>query len=203
MADELYLNLWFPSFTELEMMPRTLSVLKRFPFSAGRPGIGYVAVHPISWSEAPLFEQTFDYRASPDAAIQAANEFLHSDYAYVFEAAWDLWAPEKEDEEADLDEKWILQPKPVKVIAHGTDFDESSFQQDGHIQVDFGVDAPFLHEEHEFTPQVESRIKLNVQKLVNFVRDIEKNCGISGRVLWSESEENLAQKLIAKLQNVQ
>jgi len=29
---------------------------------------------------------------------------------------------------------------------------------------------------------------------------VEKNCGVTGRVLWSESEENLAQKLIARLQ---
>jgi hypothetical protein len=41
---------------------------------------------------------------------------------------------------------------------------------------------------------------MNVQKLVNFTTAVEKNTGISGRVLWSESEENLAQKLIARLQ---
>ncbi len=200
MADQLYLNLWFPSFTETEMMPRMLSVLKQFPFSEQLPGIGYVAVHPISWGETPLLEQTFDFRTGAEAAVQLVTEFLHADYAYVFEALWDLWSPQKEGE---LDEKWVLQPQPVKFIAHGTDFDESSYQQDGHIQIDFDLDTPFLHDEHEFTQEVEHRIKLNVQKLVIFVRDVEKNCGIGGRVLWSESEENLAQKLIAKLQKVQ
>src|SRR5712671_5199723 len=202
MADQLYLNLWFPSFSETEMMPRALSVLKQFPFSATLPGIGFVAVHPISWTEPTLFEQTFDFRTGSENAISSVAEFIHSDNAYVFETLWDLWAPQKEGE-IDLDEKWLLQPKPVKFIVYGTQFDDSSYQQDGHIQIDFGLDAPFLHEEHEFTPEVENRIKLNVQKLVNFVHDVEKNCGISGRVLWSESEENLAQKLIAKLQRVQ
>ena len=43
----------------------------------------------------------------------------------------------------------------------------------------------------------------NVQKLVEFTNNVEKNCGISGRVLWSESEENLAQKLVSRLQKVQ
>jgi hypothetical protein len=38
---------------------------------------------------------------------------------------------------------------------------------------------------------------------VSFTAAVEKNCGISGRLLWSESEENLAQKLIARLQGVQ
>lgn len=200
MADQLNLNLWFPSFNEGEMMPRTLSVLKQFPLSSNLPGIGYVAVQPLSWTEAPLFEQTFDFRTSPDAAVQAVSEFLHADHAFVFEALWDLWFPQKE---GDLDEKWVLQPRPVKFVVRGTEFDDNSFQQDGHLQIDFGLDTPFLHEEHEFTPEVENRIKINVQKLVNFVRDVERNCGISGRVLWSESEENLAQKLIAKLQKVQ
>ena len=200
MADQLYLNLWFPDFNEAEMMPRTLSVLKQFPFSSTLPGIGYVAVQPLSWTEPPLFEQTFDFRTSAEAAVLAVSEFLHADHAYVFDALWDLWAPRKE---GDLDEKWLLQAKPVKFIVHGKEFDESCFQQDGHIQIDFGLDSSFLHEEHEFTPDVEHRIKLNVQKLVSFVRDVEKNCGISGRVLWSESDENLAQKLISKLQKVQ
>ena len=36
-----------------------------------------------------------------------------------------------------------------------------------------------------------------------FTDTVEKNCGISGRVLWSESEENLAQKLVARLQRIQ
>jgi len=31
---------------------------------------------------------------------------------------------------------------------------------------------------------------------------VQKNCKLSGRVLWSESESNLAQKLIAQLQQV-
>jgi hypothetical protein len=50
---------------------------------------------------------------------------------------------------------------------------------------------------------VEQRIKANVHKLVTFTTAVENNCGISGRVLWSESEDNLAQKLIERLQRVQ
>ena len=46
-------------------------------------------------------------------------------------------------------------------------------------------------------------MRANIAKLVGFSAAVEKNCGITGRVLWSESEENLAQKLIAKLQQTQ
>ncbi|MCU1284334.1 MAG: hypothetical protein JWO13_684 [Acidobacteriales bacterium] len=200
MADQLYLNLWFPSFSEQEMLPRLLSVIKQLPFSEALPGVGYLAIHPLSFTEPEILEDSYEFRADPEQAIQQAAEFIHADYAYEIEAAWDIWTPKKE---GDLDETWIASPQPVKFFAYGKDFDDGIYQEDGHVQVDFGLDTPFLSDDTEFTPQVAVRVKSNVQKLVNFVHAVEKNCGISGRVLWSESNENLAQKLIAKLQKVQ
>jgi hypothetical protein len=38
--------------------------------------------------------------------------------------------------------------------------------------------------------------------LVEVTNLIQENCGISSRLLWSDSGENLAQKLIARLQRV-
>lgn len=200
MADRLYLSIWFPSFREQEVLPRLLSVLKQFPFSAQKSGLGYLAVHSISWDQPIVFQQSFDYRADPERALALAGEFLSEDNAYEVEALWDLWVPVQE---GDLDPTWELQPQTVKFIAFGTKFEDATYQQNGHIQVDFGLDAPFLYEEVEFTEAVERRIKANVHKLVSFTTDVEKNCGISGRVLWSESEDNLAQKLIERLQKVQ
>lgn len=200
MADRLYLSIWFPSFQAEEMMPRLLSVIKQFPFSPKRSGIGYVGVRSIAWEEPVVFEQTFDYRADPERAVTLASEFLHEDNAYELEALWDLWVPVQE---GDLDETWELRPQSVRFIAYGPKFEDAAFQQNGHIHVDFGLDTPFLYEEADFTSILEQRIKSNVQKLVNFTSAVEKNCGISGRVLWSESEDNLAQKLIERLQKVQ
>jgi len=200
MADRLYLSIWFPSFRESEMIPRLISVLKQFPFSAQKSGIGHLAVYSVSWNEPLLFEQTFDYRIDPERALALASEFLHEDNAYELEAMWDLWTP---IQEGDLDTTWEVQPQLTKFIAFGTKFEESTYQQNGHIQVDFGLDTPFLYEDVEFTEAVEKRVKANVQKLINFTTAVEKNCGISGRVLWSESEDNLAQKLIERLQKVQ
>ncbi len=196
MSDSLYLSLWFPSFGEREMMPRVLAIFRQFPFSAAKPGFGYVGVHPISWNEAPIFEQTFDFRTDAEHVTQLAGEFLHDDYAYEFEAAWDLWTA-KSDEPA----KWILAPEAVRFTVHGPRFDGGIYQQQGNIMVDFGQDVAFLHEEAELD-DAELHVRANVQKLVSFTTAVEKNCGISGRVLWSESEENLAQKLIARLQRV-
>jgi hypothetical protein len=45
-------------------------------------------------------------------------------------------------------------------------------------------------------------IQQNVEKLLAFTLLVEKNCGISSRLLWTESGEPLAEKLIARLQRV-
>ena len=197
MADPLYLSLWFPSFDVEDMLPRALSVMRQFPFSAQQPGISYVALHPVSWNEATVLEQRFKPGISPEQAVLLASDLLHEDYAYVFEAAWDLWIFSEEQRE------WSLQPSPVRIVVHGEEFDEGIYRQEGHIEVDFGLDSAFLQEGVKLTLEAESQVRANVQKLVEFSTKAEKSSGASGRLLWSESEENLAQKLIARLQKVQ
>jgi hypothetical protein len=193
MADPLYLSLWFAQFSESEMMPRLLSVVRQFMFSAARPGISALAIHPVSWSEATILERRFRPGIEPEEAIAVLSDMLHEDYAYALEAYWDLWLLGE-------DGAWSVQPRPVKFIVQGLEFDEGSFQESGHIQVDLGLDTPFVFDDLDLTDASAQHVRANVQKLVNFTNTVEKNCGISGRVLWSESEENLAQKLIAQLQ---
>jgi len=194
MADSLYLSLWFPSFDLPDILPRTVSVLGQIPFSAARPGITYAAIHPVSWSEPTLIERRFVPGLPPQEAAELAADFLHEDYAFVFEAHWDLWAPTEDWK------KWILQPSLFRVIAHGLQFEEDAAAVAGHIQIDFGLDTPFLHEEVGLTPDIQDRIRTNVQHLVEFTAKVERNSGATGRLLWSESDENLAQKLILRLQ---
>jgi hypothetical protein len=197
MGDSLYLSLWFPSFDEPEILTRTVSVLRQIPFSPARDGITYAAIQPVSWSEPTILERRFQPGVAPEEAVAEIAELLHDDYAYVFEAYWDLWTPPEGAE------KWVLEPSLVRLTAHGTEFEEGAAEQAGHIQIDFGLDSSFLHEEVEFTSEAERNVRANVQKLVEFTARAEKNAGATGRLLWSESEENLAQKLINRLQRVQ
>ena len=196
-ADSLYLSLWFPSFELDEMLPRALAILRQFPFSTSQPGISYVALHPVSWNDPTVFEQRFRPGAAPKEAVLLASDLLHEDYAYLFEAFWDLWifVPDRQE--------WSLQPSLVKFLIHGVEFDEAAYQQDGNVQVDFGIDSPFLQDDVQLTSEAETLVRANVQKLVEFTNKAEKASGASGRLLWSESEENFAQKLIARLQKVQ
>ena len=193
MADSLYLSLWFSDFDEPELLPRTVRVLRQLPFSPAQDGVTYVAVHPVSWNEPTVLERRFRPGVPPEEAAGVAADLLHSDYAYVFEAYWDLWS---------LGDQWVLQPTLVRFIAQGTEFEEGAAADTGHIQIDFGLDTSFLHEELSLTQETEQRVRSNVYKLVEFTAKVEKNAGATGRLLWSESEENLAQKLIARLQKV-
>ncbi len=202
MSDRLYLNLWFPSFNENEIIPRATSVARHFPFSPQRPGIVFMEIHAVNFSEPLIFQQSFDVGADVDRVFHLISEFLHSDYAYEFEMYWDMWVPENAE---DLEMMWHLEPQAVRMAVYGTDFEDHLYQEAGHVQFDLGLDSLFLNESIELDADGEMRIKANVQKLVEFTQALEQNCGISGRVLWSESEEdgNLAQRLIARLQRVQ
>jgi hypothetical protein len=196
MADPLYLSLWFPTFRAEEMLVRALGVLQQFRFAPAAPGIVYVAVQPIGYSEPSLFERRFIPPAAPQQAMEVVQEFAHEDFAITFEAFWELWIPTGEGGQ------WSRRESKVSFILHGTEFDEGIYTENGHIEIDFGLDFPFLCEEIDLSAADQERVRENVAQLIAFTHALEKHCQLTGRVLWSESEENLAQKLFARLQKV-
>jgi hypothetical protein len=196
MPDNLYLNLWFSDSELVETFAHAAAVMQQLPLSAPLPGVTGVAVHPISWGEATILEESFRPGISPEEAVTIAAGLSHEDYAYVFEAHWELWSPLIPQGE------WTLRPSPVKFIVRGDEFEDAESDIHGQIQVDFGLDTPFLHEELQLSEELEAKVRSNVQKLVDFTALVEKNSGAKTRLLWSESEENLAQKLVARLQRV-
>jgi len=197
MSDPLYLSLWFPDFSGPAMLPHMFAVLQQFPFSEQRLGITYAAVQPVSWNEASVLERRFAPGISPEEAVVVAADLIHDDYAYVFDAYWDLWTPDERGQE------WMLIPSLVKFIVQGEEFDDGISQETGHIEIDFGLDALFVQENLELTEETQAKIRDNVSKLVEFTKKSELNTRATSRRLWSESEESLAQKLVARLQKVQ
>lgn len=178
------------------MLPHALAAMRQFAFSVQRPGITYLALHPVSWNEPTILERRFRPGVAAEEAVLIASDLLHEDYAYMFEGFWDLWIVAENGE-------WTLQPAPVKFLVHGLEFDDGVYEQEGHIQADLGLDSPFLQEEVPLTVEAAARVRGNVQKLVEFTSKIERNSGANARLLWSESDQNFAQKLIARLQRVQ
>ena len=196
MPDPLYASFWFSDFTGPAMLPHILAVLKQFPFSEQRPGLTYVAVQPVSWTEPSVLERRLSPGVTPEEAIIITADLIHDDFAYAFDAFWDLWTPDEKNQ-------WHQLPCPVKFIAQGEEFDGGAQQETGHIQVDFGLDSLFVQEGIELTEETQAKIRDNVAKLVEFMRKVESNTRATSRRLWSDSDENLAQKLVARLQRVQ
>jgi hypothetical protein len=197
MPDPLYLSLWFPDFEGPAMLPHMLVLLQQFPFSEQRPGISYVAVQPVSWNEPSILERRFSPAVPAQEAILVAADLIHDDYAYVFEVYWDLWTP------AESGTEWRLVPSLVRIIVQGEEFDDETFHETGHIEIDFGLDSLFVPENIGMTDENQAKIRDNVAKLVEFTKTLEKGTRATSRRLWSESEQSLPQKLIARLQKVQ
>jgi hypothetical protein len=78
-------------------------------------------------------------------------------------------------------------------------FDEGTYEQDGHIRIDFGSDAPFLEEDVDLSEVGAKHIAENVRQLVELTAGVEKASGATARLLWSELGESLAQRLAARL----
>ncbi len=234
------------------------------------------AAYPISFSEAPVYQRLYvtDDRAEEnqdtsasiiETAVAEATEILHDDMAYEFEMKWRLWTPDSGpgspnyradsaltlDPSGQLDMLWRPHPTTVRFLGFGPQFDDSSFEQNGHIRVDFGLDYPWVLDDDDLeddedddssslrrshpadndTDDVEDDedeprsnllafnsasdrdkseplseaaqyIQRNVEMLLAFTLSVEKHCGISSRLLWTESGEPLAEKLIARLQRL-
>jgi len=220
MADQLYLSLWFPNF-RFEALPAALvSVLRQFALISASPEgkrVTAASVYPISFTEAPTYQRIYvnDDRAQDseasiiENAVAEATEQLHDDMAYEFEMKWKLWMPESgatSDPDAELDTLWKLQPSTVRILGFGPGFDDASYEQNGHIRIDFGLDTPWVMddtvEDSELDDLAQKRIQQNVEMLLAFTLSVEKHCGISSRLLWTESGEPLAEKLIARLQRL-
>jgi hypothetical protein len=132
----------------------------------------------------------------PRAAVEEALELLHDDYAYEFQIGWSLWALEVG---AGLEPRWARGSRLVRVTGYGPLFDEGAYEQEGHIRIDFGSDAPFLEEDADLDSDAARHMAENVRQLVELTNAVEKASGATARLLWSELGESLAQRLAARL----
>lgn len=203
MADALYLSLWYPNLRLAALPDKLAAVLASFAAHGGDERVYAVTVWPVSWHEAPVFQRVYGHAgegAEIKTAIEEALELLHDDYAYEFQIGWLLWEMETAAETVSgLEPKWALVPRLVRVTAFGPLFDEGSYEQEGHIRIDFGPDAPFLEEDAELDATAATHVAQNIRQLVDLIAAMEKASGATARLLWSELGESLARRLAARL----
>lgn len=215
MADQLYLSLWYPNFRLTSLPGALIGVLRQFALiSSEKAGddkrVTAASAYPLGFTESPTFQRIYvnDDRSEDTSdsiienAVTEATEQLHDDMAYEFEMKWKLWVPVIDDTPEGLDTLWKQELSTVRILGFGPEFDDASFDQNGHIRVDFGLDTPWIVEDAELDETTAKNIQKNIEMLLAFTLSVEKHCGISSRVLWTESGEPLAQKLIDRLQRV-
>ena len=224
MSDALYLSLWYPNLRLAGLAEKLTAVLGEFARFGGEPRVYAATVWPVSWHEAPAWqrvwgravgqstpEQPLQLGLEPRVAVEEALELLHEDYAYEFQIGWSLWeleaggaglTPDEQGPvhgEARLEPRWAKTSRLVRVTGFGPLFDEGAYEQDGHIKIDFGSDAPFLEEDAELNSDAARHMAENVRQLVDLTSAVEKASGATARLLWSELGESLAKRLAARL----
>ena len=199
MSDAFSLSLWYPQFRLTSLDDKLVTVLQQFSQHGGEPGVFSATAWPVNWREAAAFQEVYglgEHGAQIEYAVNEALELLHDDYAYEFQIGWTLWEPELN---AGPHPSWVRTPRIVRVIGYGPEFDDAAFEQEGHIRIDFGSDAPFLQEDVELTPEAIRCIEENVRQLIDLTNAVEKESEATARLMWSELGESLAQRLVARL----
>jgi hypothetical protein len=225
MSDALYLSLWYPNLRLAGLADKLIPVLGEFARYGGEARVYSATVWPVSWHEAPAWQRVWgravqvnteqanepiQLGVEPRIAVEEALENLHDDYAYEFQIGWSLWElqagvglpPHGQGPihgDPGLEPRWAKTSRLVRVTGFGPLFDEGAYEQDGHIRIDFGSDAPFLEEETELDSAAAGHMAENVRQLVDLTNAVEKASGATARLLWSELGESLAQRLAARL----
>jgi len=88
---------------------------------------------------------------------------------------------------------WHLTPVAVKFVVQGEEFEEETAEEPGRSDRIRNRHAIPIRR-HARSSEADQRVRANIQKLVEFTIRLKKNSGATGRVLWSEAEDNLAQK---------
>ena len=188
-GDPLFLSLWLGGFSPLALPVYFRKTLEVFPFSRLSPN-SFLRLWAVSFDEAPVYEAFIDGAIDPQEAAAVAQEFLHDDSCIQLETRWDLWC---------WDGDWSLQPSRVCIEIHAPNFEHdilNPFGQAEHIWIDLGREALYL-------PQPQSDqlrpVQSNIRSILHLAADLEEAMTVERHLLWSESEDNFAHRLMLLL----
>jgi hypothetical protein len=184
MADQLFLSYRLRGFTESNMVRHFEKMLRAFPFSKlAKTGV-LLRTNAVSFNEPPLYEQAFE-TADVDAIVAAVREYQQPDCASTVEAQWDLWQ---------YDGDWKLIPSRASLVLFGPKFETD---EDDHVRIDVGLDTLFLPEPE--LPGSARMTQSNVRSLLHLAHELDNTLAVERRRLWTETGENLAERLGAVL----
>jgi hypothetical protein len=182
MADRLYLSLWLENHSTLGMHRHFSAAVRKFPFST-QSSEAYLRVSAVDPSEPALLEQVFKLPEQLEEIFDAMEKWRSSDVAFEVEGFWDLWQ--------DLPDGWQLKPTRIQLFFFGPEF-PSEFGES--IRAELGIESLFLpttidpgKDLHFYQSNLKSLLRLNA--------DWSNTLRLKDRKLWSDSSEDLSQRL--------
>ena len=182
MGDPLFLSLWLGNYSPIALPIYLRKALSVFPYSNLAP-MSVLRVHALSFHEPPIFEEFIEGAPDPQAVAQQAQEFLHTDCAFQLETNWDLYQ---------FNGAWELAPSRVLIDVYAPEFDAAG----EHVRLDLGPAALFLP-----APQSDQLrpVQSNIRSVVRLAADLHSELNATRRLLWSDAEEDFAERLGALL----
>ena len=180
MADSVRLSFWLRGFTEHNMLALYERVLRRFPYSRLAPA-GMLSIFALDYSEPAVLEEEFEDAAQVSSIIAIAREHFHNDCSFQLDCCWDLWH---------FDQDWSLKPCAASIAIFGPLFESAWGEQ---VQFDLGLDHLYLPSQN-VAPNLRA-LRSNVKSVLHLAEDMQRILPVEKRTLWSESGENLAERL--------
>jgi hypothetical protein len=188
-GNPLFLSLWLGGFSPLALPIYFRKTLEVFPFSKLNPA-SFLRVWAVSFHEVPVFESFLDTAVDAREAADLVQEILHDDCCIQLETRWDLWL---------WDGDWALKPSRVCIELHAPLFEHDVLNPLGppeQIWIDLGREDLYL-------PQPKSDqlrpVQSNIRSILHLADDLEEALTVERRLLWSESEDNFAERLMLLL----
>ncbi|MFZ5928338.1 MAG: hypothetical protein ACOYX1_12915 [Acidobacteriota bacterium] len=183
MHDPLFLSLWLKNFAPVGLPLYLKKAVAVFPQSRLLPG-GVFRIIPLAFREAPLLEEQYDGDLDPQAAASRVQEHLHDDIAIQVEMRWDIyqWTGE-----------WALKPSRVYLEIFGPQFEAPLGE---HLRLDLGPQRLYLPEP---SSDALRPVQSNIRSVLHLATDLENELIAERRLLWTEDEENFAERLKALL----
>jgi len=188
-ADTLALSLWLRAFRQEDALRHFEELVRVFPFSHLRPGVSAVRIYAFEFSEPPAMEQGFAGETDVESVIGLCREFENSDCAYVVDGWWDLWR---------YDDGWKLAPSKVSLICFGPEFDNA---ERDHLRIELGSELNYLP--NPGAPENLRALHSNLQSVLRLSREMGESLPVEREKLWTETDENFAERLEEELDGVE
>jgi hypothetical protein len=185
MPDPLYLSVWLTGYSPLALTIYFQRILEVFPYSQLKVG-SVLRVYAVSFQEVPVFEGFIDTAMNAAEAADIVQEFVHDDCCIQLETKWDLYQ---------WDGSWELKPSRVRIEVYGPRFERDALNPLGEpeaVCIDLGPEDTFLP-----VPQSDQlrHVQSNIRSILHLADDLRGVLAVNHGVLWSETEDNFAERL--------